>query len=162
MSLVFLFLFRRVTNKRRICQFFQAARSSLFRTATSAVFGAGALSEELAKEFTRQTPVLFVDAVFHLRRLNLTLYQTSLFQCVKMLRHGSFGNRQLLVDIAEIAGGSLSQEGAYRNASGVRQRLGKLRQKVLFDGVIALSHFVDFSVRKYTNNMFTDKANPTF
>lgn len=96
--------------------------------ATAAIGFANALVEEIAEKRASQLPILLVDAIFHLRGFDLSLYETCVLEFLKVLRHSGFCNRKLFVNIAEIAFGLLGEKLQNSDAGWVSHRLGKACQ----------------------------------
>ena len=128
----------------------------------ASIFLVHAVAEELTEHLLGQQPVLAVDTILHFRRLNLALNEPGVFQFFQMLRHGGFGDGQLLVDIPEVAGVALGQKVEYRYPGGMPQRLGKSGYLLLIDGVIllVLFHIVRFTFAKLRTIYQTAKHLP--
>lgn len=108
--------------------------------AAGAVFLAYALAEKFAEELACEFPILFVDAIAHLGRLDLSLDESGFFKGGKMLAHCCFCDRKLLVDFAEVAVLLLCEECADSDTSRMAEGFGELGQQLLFYGVFFLVH----------------------
>ena len=103
---------------------------------TTSLFAPQALPEKAAKQLLSQEPVVAVDAVLHLGSFDLALYQPGILQFLQVLRHGSLGYGEFLVDVTEIASLLLGEELQNSYPCGMAHGLGKPRQLFLPDAVI--------------------------
>ena len=115
------------------------------------------LPEELLEEHLTEQPVLPIDTVFHLVSFDSALYQSRFFEGGEVLTDGRFGDGQFFFYMPEIALTTLRQKLHHRYPSRMSERFGKLRQLLLFEGVV-LHEIIAFVyrffeiVRKGTNN----------
>lgn len=115
------------------------------------------LSEELLEEHLAEQPVLSIDTVFHLVSFDSPLYQSRFFEGGEVLTDGGFGDGQFLFYMPEIALAALREKLHDGYPRGMPEGFGKLRQLLLFEGII-LHLIIAFVyrflkiVRKGTNN----------
>ena len=128
-----MYVIRKTTNSRG------AIKPS--STATFA-FRCHQLPEKVPEQTASQLPVVPINAIFHFRGLNLTLYQACLFQLLQVLRHCSLGYWQFLIYIAEIARIALGEKLEYRNTCRMPHCLCKTGQLFLL-GVYFTWHIVE-------------------
>ena len=100
------------------------------------------LPEKLLEEHLAEQPVLPIDTVFHLVSLDSALYQSRFFEGGEVLTDGRFGDGQFFFYMPEIALTTLRQKLHHRYPSRMSERFGKLRQLLLFEGVI--QHNADY------------------
>lgn len=132
-------------------------RVTYLRAATVCRLSRKPLPEELLEEHLAEQPVLPIDTVFHLVSFDSALYQSRFFEGSEVLTDGRFGDGQFLFYMPEIAFAALRQKLHHGYSSRMSERFRKLRQLLLFEGVV-LHEIIDFVyrlfeiVRKGTNN----------
>ena len=123
------------------------------------------LPEELLEEHLAEQPVLPIDAVFHLVSFDGALYQSRFFKGSEVLTDGGFCDGQFFFYMPEIALAALRQKLHYRYPSRMCEGFGKLRQLLLFEGIV-LHEIIAFVyrffeiVRKSTNNNWNTQIIP--
>ena len=132
-------------------------RVTYLQAATVCRLSCKPLPEELLEEHLAEQPILPIDTVFHLVSLDSALYQSRFFEGSEVLTDGRFGDGQFFFYMPEIALAALRQKLHHRYPSRMSEGFGKLRQLLLFEGVV-LHEIIAFVyrffeiVRKSTNN----------
>ena len=94
------------------------------------------LPEKLLEEHLAEQPVLPIDAVFHLVSFDGPLYQSRFFKGSEVLTDGGFGNGQFFFYMPEVALAAPCQKLHHGYSRRMCEGFGKLRQLLLFEGVV--------------------------
>ena len=102
------------------------------------------IGEEIGEQLTGILPVVAVDAIPHLRRLDGALDETRVLEFPEVLAHCGLGDGQFFVDVAEIAGLLPGKELQDGDAGRVAHGLRKPRQLFLPNTVRFVCHNLEF------------------
>ena len=105
-----------------------------------------AFFQESVEQIPSQSPVVAMEAIPHLRRLDLPLNQSGLLQLFEVLRHRRLRNRQFLLDVAELASILPGQKLKNGHAGRVPHRFGEPRQLLLLIRIIFCAHRLRFFI----------------
>ena len=111
-------------------------RVTYLRAATVCRLSCKPLPEKLLEEHLAEQPVLPINTVFHLVAFDSALYQPRFFERGEVLTDGRFGNGQFFFYMPEIALAALRQKLHHRYPSRMSEGFGKLRQLLLFEGIV--------------------------
>ena len=96
--------------------------------------------KKLRKELVGIFQILSIDAVFYLWHFNFTLNQSYFFQCAKMLADSSFCDRQLLMNVTEVARFLFCKEFKNSYSRRMSKSLGKSGYCLSFNTVFLFVH----------------------
>ena len=96
------------------------------------------LGEEIVEQLTGILPVVTVDTVSHLGRLDSAQDESRVFELLEMLAHGSLGDGQLVVDVAKVTFLLTGQELQYLNPCGVGEGFGEARYLLRLEAIVFL------------------------
>ena len=100
-------------------------------TAAAEFFG-----EEVREQLAGVLPVVAVDAVSHLGRLDSALDESRILEFLEVLAHGSLGNGQFVVDVAEVAFLLPGQELQYLYPRRMGEGFGEARYLLRLEAII--------------------------
>ena len=129
---------------------YKADRLSALRHLLQVATAAAALDfigEEIGEQLTGILPVVAVDAIPHLRRLDGALDETRVLEFPKVLAHCGLGDGQLFVDVTEVAFLPSGQELQNLNPRRMGEGFGKARYLFRLEALVFLFvHWFSFSL----------------
>ena len=116
------------------------------------------IGEEIGEQFTGILPVVAVDAIPHLRRLDGALDETRVLEFPEVLAHCGLGDGQLFVDVTEVAFLPPGKELQYLYPRRMGEGFGEARYLLRLEAIVFLcvhGFLILHIVRKFTNNFRT-------